>query len=1285
MKKIVLFCLLLSLVLFPFRTVSPLESVEVSSRQANSTIDHPVTNETGTPTTAEKADDTLRKQVITDMYEAKTKTTASEHTEGIYPTESDEWDTLHHVIQGEQVQKASSTTLDMIEARKAWETAGVRGEGMLVSIIDTGVNPKHPDMVPPKDKRQALQKSGTPNKVITGYNWADRNQQTVDVGDSQHGMHVAGIVAANGKLKGVAPEAQLLSQKVFSNYQGEVSGLSESILFAINDSIAKHADVINLSLGSSAGYVDESSVEQFAIKKAVDHGVVVVAAAGNDAYFGSDKVRAENPDYAMIGSPGIAPDALSVASANATVLAGVSFKVTGAGNLDRVVYLVGRPSSGDPLNPIQALPEEHEVVFVGKGKKEDYNISVKGKIVLIERGDLSFEDKLTLAKEAGAVGVIVYNNQSGPLIMSANETKGLPAVSILKQPGETMAAFLKKGKKLKVKFDGEYAQNNLPYPNGGTVSGFSSWGPTPDLQFKPEITAPGGGILSTVLQDDYAVKSGTSMATPHVAGGIALIKEAYKKKAPTLQGRALVETLKAVAMNTAVPIIDPRELTAVDDKAKQLPSDKEYPYSVRVQGAGMLQIAKAIQTPVVITDRKGKAGVAIGEVGASTTFSLFMENKFGKKPITYTIANPYGVLTDLKKDGENLLQLTAIAGASVSFSTPKVTVAPGQRQEVKVTLTIPKETEKNIFAEGFLTFTPDQENVPQLNVPYMAFYGDWEAPRIIDPPMWDKNSQEKRTGVKTTWYRDKENDKWKYRDYLGVNGVDENGDIRVDPTNIAFSPNQDGHYDIAAPSITFLRNARQVSIDILDSSGKLVRPLVHDVKVSKFDQSKLGVPYYYTEKKEWSWDGKRFDPQKGEYVTAADGAYQFSIRAKNDGRSASWQSITLPIYVDTQAPSLTASISGNRLNWDTKDKDVQGFILYVNGKKAGGPYSATQRNATVNQSQKRITLVAYDYAGNITIKHVNGASDRTPPAIVFPNNIYEQVLVSKETHIPIQGKVTGEDMLDRVRLAIAGNPLPIAEDGSFQTVLTLPEGLNYVTYSATDVYGNNRQFTQRILIDSTPPEVLLQNDGTESVLVDTGTNKMVLPIRISYKDNNYKGSISINGESLSNWEEEQLELQSRKTFTHLVSLQQGDNKLLIEGKDESGNLTALPLHVYADPRAGTLVLYNKDQHLTYQAKAAPPPLIGFTQSSYEGEVGDTILAQGRVTSTVPVQLFVYYKENALMADMNDNGEFRLPLTVDKLGKEDVTLVVVDLLGRESKVIANVIGKKGENKDKGNAK
>ncbi|MFD2086323.1 S8 family serine peptidase [Brevibacillus brevis] len=518
-------------------------------------------------TTAFEGTATIRTQILQDLAEMHQPLHTGK-ADKEYKTKADEWQRQELLLQGEQLKSAPVDSLEMIEATQAWEEAGVKGEGMLISVIDTGVNPRHPDLPAPHDKRSAMQKSGSSQKVIPGFNWADRNQTTEDVSESQHGIHVAGIIGANGKVKGVAPESQLISQKVFSNYQSEIPGLGESILFAINDSITKKADVINLSLGSSAGYVDETNVEQMAVKKAVDNGIIVVAAAGNDAYFGSDKVRAQNPDIAMIGSPGLSPDAFSVASVNATALAGHSFTVQGVPGMEKVVYLSGYVEGGGAINPVMTLMKPYPLVYMGKGKKEDYNVSVKDKVVLLERGDISFDEKLRLAKEAGAVGAVIYNNEMGPLIISAEHAKQIPAVSVLKHMGEQMAQAIKKGKKVTVSFNGEYGQNSMPYPDGGTISAFSSWGPTPDLQFKPEIAAPGGGILSLTRESEYAVKSGTSMATPHVAGGMALLKQGYLKQGRNLQGKSLVDTLKAAAMNTAEPIIDPQISIPAEDKEK---------------------------------------------------------------------------------------------------------------------------------------------------------------------------------------------------------------------------------------------------------------------------------------------------------------------------------------------------------------------------------------------------------------------------------------------------------------------------------------------------------------------------------------------------------------------------------------------------------------------------------------------------------------------------------------------------------------------------------------------
>ncbi|WP_411503924.1 S8 family serine peptidase [Brevibacillus centrosporus] len=1184
---------------------------------------------------------------------------------------ADEWTRMSHSFLGEQVSSASNSTLDMIEAPKAWETAGVKGEGMLVSVIDTGVNPAHPDMPAPRDKRLAQQKSGSTQKVLRGFNWADRNQTTEDVSESQHGVHVSGIIAANGKLKGVAPEAQILSQKVFSNYQGEVPGLSESILFAINDSITKKADVINLSLGSSAGYVDEANTEQYAVKRAVDNGVIVVAAAGNDAYFGSDKVRETNPDVAMIGSPGLAPDALSVASVNATTLAGYSFQVQGVPGIARVVYLHGHVGNGAVITPVSALLKPYPLVYMGKGKKEDYNVSVKGKVVLLERGDISFDEKLRLASEAGAVGAVIYNNEPGPLLISAEHLKQIPAVSILKQMGEQLAQALKKGKKVTISFDGQYAQNPMPYPDGGTVSAFTSWGPTPDLQFKPEISAPGGGILSTVRESEYAVKSGTSMATPHVAGGMALLKEAYQKQGRALSGRQLVETLKAAAMNTAEPIIDPQQAVSVFAEKQQ----KKLPYSPRVQGAGLMQIAKAIQTPVIVVDRRGKAGVSLGEVGETTTFSLFVENKFGKNPITYQLQDEFGVLTDMRRNGVNLLTETAMDGAQLSFSKQQVTVAPGSKAEVKVTLQIPKGAARNQFAEGYISFQPDDTDLPKLRVPYYGFYGKWDEPRIMDAPMWEVGSQEKRTGIKTTWFHDKQNDKWKYRDYLGVTGVGEEGSVQIDPTKVAFSPNGDGHYDVAAPSITFLRNARQVVVDVTDANGKLVRPLTRVERISKFDQSKLGTPYYYTEREEWSWDGKAFSPEKGIYEKVPDGAYQFVIKAKIDARNANWQTLTLPVRVDTKPPVISASLSGNRVQWSSRDKDVQGYLLYVNGKKAGGPYSSSVSSTIVNQPDKRMSVVAYDFAGNVSVVDINGKSDTVPPFVEFPDDLFTYVKISKQADVAIRGKVTNEDMLDRVRLSINKAPVKVEADGAFETILHLPEGLNYVVYSVQDMYGNTRQFTQRVIVDTTAPLLQFQNDGTEDVVFDANAKQVMIPIRFMYRDQTYKGQVSLNGQIISSFEEDQLEKPVQKNVTQTLALKQGENRILIEGKDGAGNQSALVVYGYVDANAGSVVLNQGEQRFTYQARASAAPTVSIAQKQVEAKSGDTVAIHGKATGTGSVSLTGTYGDRKLQADINDRGEFRIIVDQVLDGKHKLSLQAKDALGREARAEVLVQGKK----------
>lgn len=183
-----------------------------------------------------------------------------------------------------------STSHDYIQSRQTWGDAKYKGEGMVVAVIDSGVDPAHKDFVLSKETDESLTKDKTESiiqenqlkgkyyteKVPYGYNYYDLNDTILDLGPSasEHGMHVAGTVAANGDekdggLKGVAPEAQVLGMKVFSNDPKFPSTYSDVYLAAIDDSIKLGADVLNMSLGSTASFYEEESPEDLAITRAV--------------------------------------------------------------------------------------------------------------------------------------------------------------------------------------------------------------------------------------------------------------------------------------------------------------------------------------------------------------------------------------------------------------------------------------------------------------------------------------------------------------------------------------------------------------------------------------------------------------------------------------------------------------------------------------------------------------------------------------------------------------------------------------------------------------------------------------------------------------------------------------------------------------------------------------------------------------------------------------------------------------------------------------------------------
>lgn len=636
---------------------------------------------------------------------------------------------------------------ELVEAQKAWDDYGYTGEGMIVGVIDSGIDPSHKDMILTDDKKAALSKEKTeslisdnnlPGKFYTGkvpygYNYMDKNDEVRDLGPgaSMHGMHVSGTVGANGDednggIKGVAPEAQLLALKVFGNDPNMGSTWGDIYIKAIDDAIILGADVLNMSLGSTASFVNEEDPEQKAIARAVENGVLMSISAGNSAHLGNGfwNPYASNPDIGVVGAPGLSYDSIQVASIDNSFMDLDAAQATYDGEKAGLHPFL----SASSVHPNDLENKTFELVHVGGGGTgviDDWaDADYEGKFVLVRRGN-SFTDTAFNAQNVGAAGVIVYNHSDGYVNMASDPGITIPQLFMLKVDGEELAAKVNAGVEVTLTFNGDVT--TAPNPTAGKMSAFTSWGVTPNLDFKPEITAPGGNIYSTFQNDTYGVMSGTSMAAPHVSGGSALVLQRVAEDFSNLQGKAKVEMAKNILMNTAKVVQDKGTINTM--------FGFENPYSPRRQGAGLMQLHAALSTPVVVTEEEtGIAKVALKEVGDTFNFTLKATN-YSDKAIEYDVTT--NVQTDLALFGElgyaaDELEAQELEGAKVKVNGGKKFVeVPANGTvtlDVSVDLTDAKvlnadasgyvdpETifPNGYFVEGYVTLVTNEDRVNRL-------------------------------------------------------------------------------------------------------------------------------------------------------------------------------------------------------------------------------------------------------------------------------------------------------------------------------------------------------------------------------------------------------------------------------------------------------------------------------------------------------------------------------------------------------------------------------------------
>ena len=474
-----------------------------------------------------------------------------------------------------------------IGSQDAWD-AGFTGAGVTVAIIDTGVDYTHPDLAHAFGDYK-------------GWDFVDNDNdpQETSVGDpdlnTSHGTHVAGTVAANGDIKGVAPDATLLAYRVLGPGG---SGYTSDVIAGIEMAVEDGADIMNLSLGANVNNPDYAT--SIALDWAMAEGVVAVTSNGNSG-----------PNNWTVGSPGTSREAISV----------------GATQLPYNVYTAGIFTSGESYTSpeVMGFPsddaitgldgETYQFVHVGLGYPADFEeLDLTGKVALISRGDIPFVEKSDNAKAAGAVATIIYNHLAGQIEHFVAGIS-LPTVKLSNADGQKMLADLE-AENDEVTFTIDYSHRV-----DETVADFSSRGPVMDTwMIKPDVSAPGVGIVSTVPTHNpedphgYASYQGTSMSAPHVAGAAALMLQAN----PAWN----VDFVKAALMNTAVDLYDE--------------NGNLYPHNS--QGAGSIRVLDAINTKTLVTPGSHSFGVFYQEVnGNEVRRQSFSVHNLSNKRVRYSI------------------------------------------------------------------------------------------------------------------------------------------------------------------------------------------------------------------------------------------------------------------------------------------------------------------------------------------------------------------------------------------------------------------------------------------------------------------------------------------------------------------------------------------------------------------------------------------------------------------------------------------------------------------------
>ena len=932
----------------------------------------------------------------------------------------------------------------MIGGGLANET-GFTGEGMLIAILDTGVDmdhqifskaPANPALTQDDVKGLLSQYDFQAEGFVKGlsvssvyksakfpfqFDYGDKDTDGAPGTKSSHGTHVAstaaGCTGINADVQGVAPDAQIANMNVFKSSGGASYA---DILSALEDCMLLGVDVANLSLGSDAGYIDYENPDEFTesllnvFKRAGESGMSLAVAAGNaySAAYGDafgNKALASNPDYGLISEPSTYGESMSVAAVSNSKVKSPYITV---GGRDFAYQDSGTISTDENAKIFRDLAKKGELEYAvvpGYGTEDDYEgIDVSGKVALVQRGGgMYYEQKERSAYAHGAIAMLVYNNVPGMLYMSITDWK-MPCAFISQEAGEYLKA--QENKVLTV----GAADKLVASPTYG-MADFSSWGATTELTLKPEITAPGAGIYAAVPGNAYESMDGTSMASPHAAGAMAIVQQALKARGMTdaTQRKHMVDTL---LMSTASIIYD----------------SNGQPYSPRKQGAGLININDAVKTEGYLTvDGMIRPKLELGDDPAEKgVYTMtFKVHNTGKDTLYYDIQPIVltdGTATYTNSDNEAFLTSSETAVAlSHTFTTNckdnRVAISAGGEQEVTVTVTLTnakeelKNFENGAYVEGFVTLKQvaadggKLEAAIDLGIPYLAFYGDWtKAPIIDSTDYWqtlDGTESKAQAYMNTAFTTSAEG---QIDTYLGDNNY---ANVPYFADHNAISPdNSNDMMDSLTGIYTgLLRNTKTLKYTITDQKTDEVYLEKTCDYVNKsiysYDYYRIvpaGVNADYTGID--AWYGTAKNNSKLPNNTKATVTIEATLPYGDGGTKNLKNSWSFPITIDNEDPhasnlKVTEAEGRYYLSLDVSDNQYVSAIVFYNLRNSDLLYgikgfSETTPGLTTHVKEYDVTgmgetfgMIVHDYAGNSKTYTVKVPGNSDDYGIVKPTNV----------------------------------------------------------------------------------------------------------------------------------------------------------------------------------------------------------------------------------------------------------------------------------------------------------